>query len=143
MNGDSGLDFTFQISRIFLQMCQKSMQRPSFSQSPKRVGSGPLRPLISWQFKPVLADPGLACGSAAVARGDVWPSSPDVTAGRLISLVLLLGKQEGGMLASLLTRLLFIKRKARPICPSLLRLMCRLDGMQRFLRESGAMKPMA
>ena len=28
-------------------LCQKSMQRPFFSQTPKRVGSGPLRPPIS------------------------------------------------------------------------------------------------
>jgi hypothetical protein len=37
---------------------QKSMQRPFFSQSPKRVGSGPSRPPISLAFSDSMDEPG-------------------------------------------------------------------------------------
>ncbi len=44
MNGDIGRLLLFIVVPL---INQKSMQRPDFSQSPKRVGSGPLGPPIS------------------------------------------------------------------------------------------------
>ncbi len=48
---------------------QKSMQRPAFSQSPKRVGSGPSRPPISRGFV-ALADGEPAAATSVVLSAD-------------------------------------------------------------------------
>jgi hypothetical protein len=54
-------------------LLQKSMQRPLFSQSPKRVGSGPSRPPISRGLAG--ADESLTRSQCSSARRPFWIAS--------------------------------------------------------------------
>ncbi len=79
---------------------QKSMQRPAFSQSPKRVGSGPSRPPISRGFGS-LADGEPAAATSVMLSADSGPEfvsilGPDDDGGRPFDMAASVPDRHGG-----------------------------------------------